>query len=77
MWIRHVLVPGVTDEEAHLKRISRFANSLENVEKIQVLPYHTLGKYKWENLGLSYPLGDTPSPSEKNVEKAREILRKK
>ena len=75
VWIRHVLVPGVTDEEEELKKLSDFVKTLSNVKKVQILPYHTLGKYKWENLGLSYPLGNTPPPTKESVEKAENILK--
>ena len=56
VWIRHVLVPGGSDKDEYLHRLADFIHTLSNVERVEVLPYHTLGKFKWENLGLSYPL---------------------
>ncbi|CAM4336979.1 pyruvate formate lyase-activating protein [Bacillus manliponensis] len=75
IWIRHVLVPGITDDEADLKNLSSFVQSLSNVQKIEVLPYHKLGVYKWEALGHKYPLIDVEPPTEELVQKAKYILR--
>ncbi|EMT46098.1 MULTISPECIES: pyruvate formate-lyase-activating protein [Anoxybacillus] len=74
VWIRHVLVPTVTDDEEDLRRLAAFIRTLDNVEKIEVLPYHQLGVYKWKALGLTYPLEGIPTPSEQLVEKAKQIL---
>ena len=63
VWIRHVLVPGVTDEEGALRRLGGFIASLGNVRRVEVLPYHALGLPKWRALGLPNPLESTPSPS--------------
>ncbi|MCP8970992.1 pyruvate formate-lyase-activating protein [Ectobacillus ponti] len=76
VWIRHVLVPGVTDDEADLQRLSDFIGTLENVEKIEILPYHKLGVYKWEALGLKYPLEGIEPPAEERVQLAKRILTK-
>ena len=74
VWIRHVLVPGITDDEASLKRLRNFLCTLNNIERVDVLPYHTLGVFKYEKLGLAYPLQDTPTPSPESVARARSIL---
>ena len=74
MWIRQVLVPGLTDDENDLKRTREWINKLKTVERVEVLPYHTLGKPKYEKLGLSYPLGDTPIPTREQIDKAKAIL---
>ncbi|TSI07688.1 pyruvate formate-lyase-activating protein [Lysinibacillus sp. BW-2-10] len=74
VWIRHVLVPGLTDSTEDLERLAAFIRTLKNVQKIEVLPYHKLGVYKWENLGLEYPLEHTEPPSEEVVNRAIEIL---
>ncbi len=58
MWIRHVLVPGVTDDEADLKRLSEFVKLLKTVQRFEILPYHTLGVFKWHDLGVKYELED-------------------
>lgn len=75
VWIRHVLVPGVTDDDAALRRTRALLDTLTNVERVEVLPYHALGAYKWEALGLHYTLGDTPPPSPERVRHAEMILR--
>ncbi|MCR4673496.1 MAG: radical SAM protein, partial [Lachnospiraceae bacterium] len=74
MWIRHVLVPGVNDDEESLKKLRSFIDELKTVERVEVLPYHTMGKYKWEDMGLNYPLKDTEPPTEESIKKAKEIL---
>lgn len=74
MWIRQVLVPGFTDNIDDLKRTRAFINTLKNVEKVEVLPYHDLGKQKWLDLGLSYPLENTRKPTNEKVKIARDIL---
>ena len=74
MWIRQVLVPGYTDDKQDLLKFKEFINSLTSVEKIEVLPYHTMGKYKWEDLGLKYELEGVPSATDEDVARAKEIL---
>lgn len=74
MWIRQVLVPGYTDDEQDLLKLKQFINSLKTVEKVQILPYHSMGKYKWEKLGLNYPLEGVPDANKQDVERAKKIL---
>ena len=76
VWIRYVLIPGYTDSDVDLQAAASFINSLNHVHKIEVLPYHSMGSYKWEELGQLYPLTGVPEPDEKSVEKARQILTK-
>ena len=52
MWIRHVLVPGGSDKDEYLHRLADFIHTLKTVERVEVLPYHTLGVFKWEQLGI-------------------------
>ena len=73
-WVRHVLVPGVTDDEENLRGIRAFLDTLSNVKKVEVLPYHTLGIYKWESLGIPYTLKDVDPPTAESVKRAEEIL---
>ncbi len=73
-WIRHVLVPKLTDSEESLKKTKELVDSLKSVEKIEILPYHSLGKSKWEKLGIDYPLKDTPAPTDEEVKLAESIL---
>lgn len=77
IWIRHVLVPTVTDDLNDLEKLGEFIGGLTNVKKVEVLPYHKLGVYKWEALGLDYPLKDIEPPSEEKAELAYELLTRK
>lgn len=74
MWIRHVLVPGLTDDEEDLIRTRRFIDSLKTVDRVEVLPYHTLGLAKWQALGLPYSLDGVPAPTAEEVDKAERLL---
>lgn len=74
MRVRHVIVPGVTDKREELSALGAFLKSFTNIEKIETLPYHTLGKAKYEKLGIEYPLGNTPQLSEKDAENALKII---
>ena len=74
VWIRHVLVPGYTDSEDDLKRLGKFLQTLSNIEKIEVLPYHKMGVYKWKELGVNYQLENVHSPNEAEVERAFNLL---
>ncbi len=75
IWVRFVLVPGLTDDEDELKGMAKFAASLGNVQRVEVLPFHQLGKFKWERLGLEYTLEGTSSPSSELIERTCEIFR--
>lgn len=74
MWIRHVLVPGITTDEEDLKKLAEFIGTLKTVDKVEVLPYHSLGIPKYDNLGIEYTLRDTESPSKEEIKKAETIL---
>lgn len=74
VWIRHVLVPGGSDKDEYLDRLSTFIKTLKNVERVEVLPYHTLGEYKWKELGMEYPLAGVESPTKERVENAKRRL---
>ena len=74
MWIRHVLVPGGSDKDEYLHRLAEFIHTLKTVERVEVLPYHTLGTFKWEQLGIPYPLEGVKPPTEERISNAREIL---
>lgn len=74
VWIRHVLVPGINDDDESLQRLRSFIDTLSNVERVEVLPYHDLGVYKWEQLGIPYKLTDVKPPTEESVLHARKIL---
>ena len=74
MWIRHVYVPGIHNDEEDLLNLGRFICTLTVVEKFEILPYHQMGIYKWEALGKVYPLEGVPSPSEEEVERAYRLI---
>ncbi len=74
MWIRHVLVPGYTDSEEQLTRLKEFIDSLDTVDRVEILPYHTLGVFKWKELGIPYELEDVNPPTKEEVERAKRIL---
>ena len=76
VWIRHVLIPTISDYDEDLHELGQFIGTLKNVKKIEVLPYHKLGVYKWEALGLEYPLVEIEPPSEERVQNAYQILSK-
>ena len=74
MWIRQVLVPNITDDDESLQRTRAFIDTLATVEKVEVLPYHTMGVVKYEKLGLEYPLADVKAPTKERVLNAKRIL---
>lgn len=74
MWIRHVLVPDLTDEEDGLEDLDAFIRQLATVERVEILPYHTLGRFKWDKLGVEYPLEGVRTPTDEEVKKAEELL---
>lgn len=74
IWVRHVLVPTVTDDSADLQKLGEFIGSLQNVQKIEILPYHKLGVYKWEALGYDYSLQQVEPPTEEQVKYAQQML---
>ena len=75
VWIRHVLIPGINDDDESLRNLRAFIDTLRNVERVDVLPYHALGVYKWEQLGIPYALTEVKSPTEESVRHAQKILR--
>ena len=75
MWLRYVLVPGLTDLPDEMKQVAGFAASLGVVERAEILPFHQMGRYKWERLRLPYTLSETEPPSEKSVAEAIAIFR--
>lgn len=74
VWIRHVLIPGITDKDEYLVQLRDFLKTLDNIQRIDVLPYHTMGIYKYEKLGIDYPLKEVNPPSTDRVENAKRIL---
>ena len=74
MWIRQVLIPGITDKEEDLVKLKEFIKELRNVEKVEILPYHDMGKFKWEELGEKYQLEGIKTPTNEQIEEAKQIL---
>lgn len=74
MWIRRVLVPGLTDKEEDLIALGRFLKELDGVEKLEVLPYHRMGEYKWQQLGIPYSLENIPEPEPEDVDRAHRLI---
>jgi pyruvate formate lyase activating enzyme len=75
MWLRFVLVPQLTDDAENISRIASFAASLGNVQRVEVLPFHQLGKFKWQKLGMPYQLEHTHAPTVEAVERAVRLFR--
>ena len=76
MWLRYVLVPGLTDAQADIERMADLLASLaEVVERVEVLPYHSMGEHKWNELGKNYPLHGTPGPSPESLRAANDAFR--
>jgi len=74
MWIRHVVVPGLTDSEKHLKELKEFIDKIPNVEKVELLPYHMLGINKYEVLGFKYPLDGIEAMDKELIKKYQEEI---
>jgi pyruvate formate lyase activating enzyme len=74
-WIRFVLVPNLSDPLHNIEGLANFVSTLGNVEKVEVLPFHKMGEYKWEQMGYDYKLKDTPPPSPELVQNVMDIFR--
>ena len=74
MWIRQVLIPGYTDNEQDLLKLKDFISSLKTVDKVEFLPYHNLGKFKWKELGLKYPLENVREANDSDIARANKII---
>ncbi|MCE7004641.1 pyruvate formate lyase-activating protein [Kibdelosporangium philippinense] len=75
MWIRFVLVPGLTDDPANVEGIASFVSTLKIVERVEILPFHKLGAPKYAKLGLKFPLAHAPTPNIELVEQVRDSFR--
>ena len=75
VWLRYVLVPGLTDQLNDIEALSRYAAGLGNIRRVDVLPFHQMGRYKWQELGLDYTLGETAPPEPELTERVRAIFR--
>jgi pyruvate formate lyase activating enzyme len=77
IWIRFVLVPGLTDDVENVSQIAKFAGGLGNVERVDVLPFHQMGRFKWKELKLNYTLNNIEPPGRETVERACTIFRER
>lgn len=75
LWIRHVLLPGWTDQEERLHALGKFIAELPTVETVEILPFHKMGEYKWKELNCDYRLRDVPAPGKKQVRQAVTLLK--
>jgi len=75
-WVRYVLVPGYTDDAESLEKLSKILKEFKSLERIEILPYHTLGAHKYKELKMKYELESTESPTQENIESAKKILEK-
>ncbi|MDP9800391.1 pyruvate formate lyase activating enzyme [Arcanobacterium wilhelmae] len=76
VWVRFVLIPGLTDDPQNIENVAKLASSIATVSRIEVLPFHQMAKDKWSNLGLEYQLKDVEPPSKEATEAVREVFRK-
>ena len=76
VWIRHVVVPGITDDVEELEALGNYLKTLDNVEKLEVLPYHSMGQSKYESMGMEYPLKGTPQLTKDQAKAAESIIRR-
>jgi pyruvate formate lyase activating enzyme len=75
VWVRFVLVPGLTDDPNNVEKVARFVAPMTNVEWVEILPFHQMGAFKWQTLGEEYRLSNTPTPTDAQVSAALEIFR--
>ena len=75
VWVRFVLVPGLTDDRENIERVAEIASSIPSLERVEVLPFHQMGRDKWASLGMDYRLADTQPPTAESVEAARAVFR--
>ena len=75
LWLRQVVVPGINDDEAHVLKLKEFASKVPNVERVELLPYHSMGKMKYDKLGLKYRLEDTPNMDKEKCNDLEKLLK--
>lgn len=76
VWIRFVLVPGLTDAKENIEGVAKFVSELDNVKRVDVLPFHKMGEHKWQAMGKSYQLNETREPTTEETEATKEVFRK-
>lgn len=76
VWIRHVLVPGYSDDPEDLDNLAAYISKYPNVKRVDILPFHQMAIYKWEKVGIEYKLKDTPTPTREQIQMAEDIFKK-
>lgn len=76
VWIRHVVVPGITEDYDDVKKMGEYLSRYTVIKRIEILPFHKMGEYKWKELGIKYELEDTQVPEKESIELIKNILRK-
>lgn len=74
LWVRQVIIPGITDSPAQIEALAKLVRGRPNLRKVELLPYHTMARAKWEALGLAYPLGETPQPTSESLANLQALL---
>jgi pyruvate formate lyase activating enzyme len=74
MWVRFVLVPGLTDAPENVEGLAAFVATLRSVERVEVVPFHQMGRHKWEELGIPYALGETEPPTPQQVQRVKDVF---
>ncbi|MBI5232609.1 MAG: pyruvate formate lyase-activating protein [Coriobacteriales bacterium] len=74
MWVRFVLVPGITDAHENVEGLARFVATLRSVERVEVVPFHQMGRAKWEQLGIAYELTDTQPPTDDEIQRVKDVF---
>jgi pyruvate formate lyase activating enzyme len=76
MWLRYVLVPGWTDQPEYIEEWCRHFTNYKTVERVEIISFHQMGKHKWESMGITYPLSDTPVPTREQRHQVKAIFKK-
>ncbi len=75
VWLRHVVVPGITDNLEDIEKMAKYLSGFTVIQRVEILPFHKMGEFKWEELGYSYELSETPAPKKETIREIKEILR--
>ena len=76
VWIRHVVVPGITENDEDIERLAEFLSKYTVIKRVEILPFHKMGEYKWKQLNMKYELSDTPPPKKESIENIKGLFRK-
>ena len=76
VWIRHVVVPGITENDEDIERLAEYLSKYTVIKRVEILPFHKMGEYKWKQLNMKYELSDTPPPKKESIENIKGLFRK-